>query len=198
MADQHGRQARPGGYRLFDGIGPMAGILPKVLATAGVNPADIDAVVITHVHPDHCNGLLTTDKQIAYPNATVNVNGDEFAWWMEGDVKSPRGQAILQRTVRRRPRGLQTLRRRQAGADLQGRRRARSRHDGRDCTRPHRRPHHDARHQRRRSIADLDGYCSQHRAAIPRARTRHCLDLDPPKAIATRKKVMDMAATDRC
>ena len=51
----------------------MAGKLPKALAAAGVNPADIDAVVITHIHPDHCNGLLTTDKQIAYPNATVNM-----------------------------------------------------------------------------------------------------------------------------
>ena len=82
-----------------NGIGPVARHLPKALAAAGVNPADIDAVVITHVHPDHCNGLLTTDKQIAFPNATVNVNGDEFAWWMEGDVKVPEGQAVLQRTV---------------------------------------------------------------------------------------------------
>ena len=60
-----------------------------------MNPADIDAVVITHVHPDHCNGLLTTDKQIAYPNATVNINGDEFAWWMEGDVKIPEGKPFF-------------------------------------------------------------------------------------------------------
>ena len=52
-----------------NGAGPMAGKLPKALAAAGVNPADIDAVVITHIHPDHCNGLLTTDKQIAFPNA---------------------------------------------------------------------------------------------------------------------------------
>ena len=108
-------------------IGPMAGQLPKALAAAGVNPADIDAVVITHVHPDHCNGLLTTDKQIAFPNATVHVNGDEFAWWLEGDVKIPEGQAVLQGSVRGRPRGLQALYRRQAGADLQGRRRARAR-----------------------------------------------------------------------
>src|SRR6516225_12166520 len=53
-----------------NGIGPIAGHLPKALAAAGVNQADIDAVVITQVHPDHCNGLLTKDGQIAYPNAT--------------------------------------------------------------------------------------------------------------------------------
>ena len=48
-------------------IGPMAGKLPKILAAAGVNPADIDAVVITHIHPDHCNGLLTADKADRVP-----------------------------------------------------------------------------------------------------------------------------------
>jgi glyoxylase-like metal-dependent hydrolase (beta-lactamase superfamily II) len=29
------------------------GRLPKSLAAAGVNPADVDDVVITHIHPDH-------------------------------------------------------------------------------------------------------------------------------------------------
>jgi glyoxylase-like metal-dependent hydrolase (beta-lactamase superfamily II) len=46
-----------------NGAGPAAGKLPKALAAAGVNPADIDAVVITHIHPDHCFGLLTTDNR---------------------------------------------------------------------------------------------------------------------------------------
>jgi hypothetical protein len=53
------------------GAGPMAGKLLKALAAAGVDPAAIDAVVITHIHPDHCNGLLTPDKQVAFPNATA-------------------------------------------------------------------------------------------------------------------------------
>src|SRR5260370_24455978 len=76
-------------------MGAAAGKLPKALAAAGVNPADIDAVVITHVHPDHCFGLLTTDKQIAFPNATVKINGDEFVWWLEGDIKVPEGKPFF-------------------------------------------------------------------------------------------------------
>jgi glyoxylase-like metal-dependent hydrolase (beta-lactamase superfamily II) len=75
--------------------GPAAGKLPKALAAAGVNPADIDAVIITHIHPDHCLGLLTTDKQIAFPNATVHVNGEELAWWLEGDMKIPEGKPFF-------------------------------------------------------------------------------------------------------
>jgi glyoxylase-like metal-dependent hydrolase (beta-lactamase superfamily II) len=59
------------------GIGPVAGHFPKAPAAAGVSPAEIDDVIITHVHPDHCNGLLTTEQQIAYPNAVVHINGDE-------------------------------------------------------------------------------------------------------------------------
>ena len=77
------------------GAGPMAGKLPKALAAAGVDPAAIDAVVITHIHPDHCNGLLTPDKQVAFPNATVHVNADEFAFWIEGDVKVPDGKPFF-------------------------------------------------------------------------------------------------------
>jgi len=77
------------------GAGPMAGKMPKALAAAGVDPAAIDAVVITHIHPDHCNGLLTLEKQVAFPNATIHVNADEFAWWIEGDVKTPDGKPFF-------------------------------------------------------------------------------------------------------
>jgi glyoxylase-like metal-dependent hydrolase (beta-lactamase superfamily II) len=73
------------------GIGPVAGHLPKAPAAAGVSPAEIDDVIITHVHPDHCNGLLTTEQQIAYPNAVVHINGDEW----EGDVKVPAGKPFF-------------------------------------------------------------------------------------------------------
>ena len=152
------------------GAGPMAGNLPKALAAAGVNPADIDAVVITHIHPDHCYGLLTPDKQIAFPNATVHVNGDEFAWWIEGDVKIPEGKPFFKDLFEGGPRGLQALCGREAGADVQGWRRA--------CPRRHRgrrRPGHTVGHTMVRvspgrwTIADLDRHRPQHGAAIPRA-----------------------------
>ena len=55
----------------------------------------VDAEHHTHVYPDHCNGPLTTEKQIAYPNAVVHINGDEYTWWMEGDVKVPTGKPFF-------------------------------------------------------------------------------------------------------
>lgn len=72
-----------------DGIGPAGGHLPKALAAAGVGLGDIDQVVVTHIHPDHCAGLLTPDKKIQFPNATVHVNATEYAWWTEGEIKVP-------------------------------------------------------------------------------------------------------------
>jgi glyoxylase-like metal-dependent hydrolase (beta-lactamase superfamily II) len=59
---------------------PTLGRTLKSLAAAGVDPAAIDAVVITHIHPDHAAGLLTPDKKVAYPNATVHVDAEEYAF----------------------------------------------------------------------------------------------------------------------
>jgi len=178
-------------------IGPMAGKLPKVLAAAGVNPADIDAVVITHIHPDHCNGLLTTDKQIAFPNATVHVNGDEFAWWLEGDVKVPEGKPFFKdlfeggRAVFKPyvdGKRVQTFK---DGAELA---------PGVTAVTA---PGHTVGHTMVR-IANGDGQLLiwtdvVHSTALqfPEPERGIAFDLEPPKAIATRKKVMDMAATDR-
>jgi glyoxylase-like metal-dependent hydrolase (beta-lactamase superfamily II) len=46
---------------------PSLGRLPKNLAAAGVNPSDIDDIVITHIHPDHAAGLLRSTKRSRSP-----------------------------------------------------------------------------------------------------------------------------------
>lgn len=67
---------------------PTVGRLPKNLQAAGVNPAAIDAVVITHMHPDHVPGLLDPDGQELFPNATVHVHGDEYTFWMSDEMRA--------------------------------------------------------------------------------------------------------------
>ena len=63
---------------------PSAGKVLKNLAAAGINPADIDTVLLTHMHPDHSAGL--TDMKtggLYYPNAELVMHENEPAHWFD-------------------------------------------------------------------------------------------------------------------
>lgn len=70
-------------------FGPTLGRLQNNLAAAGIKSTDVTDVVISHMHPDHIAGLLTEDKKVAFPNAVVHLNPDEYAFWTEGEIKAP-------------------------------------------------------------------------------------------------------------
>jgi glyoxylase-like metal-dependent hydrolase (beta-lactamase superfamily II) len=65
---------------------PTLGRMAKNLTAAGVDPAAVDMVILTHLHPDHAAGLLTTDKKIAFPNATVHVSEAEYGFWTSPEI----------------------------------------------------------------------------------------------------------------
>jgi glyoxylase-like metal-dependent hydrolase (beta-lactamase superfamily II) len=67
-------------------FGPTLGKLAKHLADAGVSHDQIDAVIITHMHPDHVPGLVGSNKEILFKNAVVHVGADEYGFWMSEDV----------------------------------------------------------------------------------------------------------------
>ena len=67
---------------------PTLGRLPQSLAAAGVGPDAVDVVIITHKHPDHVPGLLSTDKKVLFKNAIVHVNSDEYSYWMSDEVRA--------------------------------------------------------------------------------------------------------------
>ena len=54
-------------------MGPTMGDLPANLKVAGVDPAAIDTVLLTHLHPDHVNGLISADGKPLFPNAEVVI-----------------------------------------------------------------------------------------------------------------------------
>ncbi len=60
---------------------PSAGQLRANMAAAGIQPADITKVVITHFHPDHIHGLKTKAGDIVYPDAEIMVPATEWGFW---------------------------------------------------------------------------------------------------------------------
>jgi glyoxylase-like metal-dependent hydrolase (beta-lactamase superfamily II) len=65
-----------------DLFGPTLGRFPAALAALGVAPESVDAVLLTHMHPDHLGGLLA-DGAPAFPNATLHVNEADLAFWTD-------------------------------------------------------------------------------------------------------------------
>jgi glyoxylase-like metal-dependent hydrolase (beta-lactamase superfamily II) len=61
---------------------PTAGLLPTHMAAAGIDAKAIDIVVLSHLHPDHINGIKTADNQLAFPNAEHMVPAQDWAFWM--------------------------------------------------------------------------------------------------------------------
>jgi glyoxylase-like metal-dependent hydrolase (beta-lactamase superfamily II) len=62
-------------------MGPTVGSLAANLKAAGMDPSDVDAVLITHIHPDHVNGLVGAEGKAAFPNAEIIVSEADFKFW---------------------------------------------------------------------------------------------------------------------
>lgn len=62
-------------------FGPTLGKLIGNLKAAGYQPEQVDAVIITHMHPDHVGGLMAGDQR-AFPNATVHADQHDADFWL--------------------------------------------------------------------------------------------------------------------
>jgi glyoxylase-like metal-dependent hydrolase (beta-lactamase superfamily II) len=62
------------------GLGPkLHGELLGSLQEAGVKPAAVTDVLITHAHGDHLGGLLDADGHLAFPKAAIRMSSAEWA-----------------------------------------------------------------------------------------------------------------------
>ena len=80
-----------------NGAQPAGATLGRLMATmpqAGLDPARVTHVVLSHFHGDHINGLTTAEGTAAFPNAELIVPAREWAWWTEpgNETRSPEGQ----------------------------------------------------------------------------------------------------------
>jgi glyoxylase-like metal-dependent hydrolase (beta-lactamase superfamily II) len=63
--------------------GPRSGHLLDNLRAAGIDPASIDVVALSHAHPDHVWGLVGEDGMPNFPNAQIYISQLDLEFWTD-------------------------------------------------------------------------------------------------------------------
>jgi glyoxylase-like metal-dependent hydrolase (beta-lactamase superfamily II) len=83
---------------------PTTGRMAANLAAAGIDPKTIDTVLISHFHPDHINGLRSKEGALVYPNAEIKIPQVDWDYYMDearmnATPEAARGGFITSRRV---------------------------------------------------------------------------------------------------
>ncbi len=175
------------------GMGPALGRVEENLAVLGVAPGTIDTVLLTHLHSDHVGGLVDGAGKARLPNAELIVHADELSFWQDDAVlaqasEENRGFIRLARNVLEAYRG--RVRKVVAGEVLPG---------VIVVPAPGHTPGHTAWLIASGGESLLIWGDVVHLQGVQFARPGAGMwfDVDGALAIATRLRIMDMAATDR-
>jgi glyoxylase-like metal-dependent hydrolase (beta-lactamase superfamily II) len=176
-----------------DSMGPTLGHLPKHLAAAGIEPASLDTILLTHMHPDHSNGLTGPNGAARFPHVELVVAERDVDHWHDD-------AAMAAATERQKLRFFQWAR---------------------EQIKPYQSRRRDARGEVFPGVTALPfpGHTPGHTGYLVASKGEQLLswgdilhvpdvqtrrpdvfmepDTDPRAAVATRQRVFDMVATDR-
>jgi glyoxylase-like metal-dependent hydrolase (beta-lactamase superfamily II) len=174
-------------------MGPTLGKMPQNLIAAGIDAKSIDTIILTHMHPDHSNGLTDENGVAKFPHVELVVAERDVDYWFDD-------AAMAKATERQKLRFFQWAREQIA---------------------PYQKQRRDAKGEVFPGVTaePIPGHTPGHTAYrvaskgeqlliwgdivhIPDVQTRRPdvymePDVDPQAAIATRKRIFDMVATDR-
>jgi glyoxylase-like metal-dependent hydrolase (beta-lactamase superfamily II) len=71
---------------------PTVGKLADRLAAAGINPKSVTKVVVTHGHPDHIWGLVDDFDELRFPSADYIMPAAEVDYWRKVDAATLPGR----------------------------------------------------------------------------------------------------------
>lgn len=67
---------------VLPGFETDSGKLVPTMRLLGIDPADVDTLIVTHAHPDHIGGILDANGAPQFPNATYHISQAEWDFWL--------------------------------------------------------------------------------------------------------------------
>lgn len=174
-------------------FGPGTGRLIASLTAAGIQPAEIDLVAFTHAHPDHAWGIVDAQGASLFPNARYAMSSTDFdTWTNEAMLAQPEpirsfvagNRAIL---LPRRDRFAMLAVNAEVAPGI------------RAVPTPGHTPGHIAFHleSEGQRLLVLGDVANHYVLALTRPDWPFAFDADPAQATTTRRRTLDMAATER-